>query len=59
MLFPKCNCICDQIYSDFFGSIPNAIFIAYAIAKRSHDELSVCYMTFAYLYNKHSTFVIF
>ncbi len=59
MLFCKCNCICDQIYSDFFGSIPHVIFIAYAIAKRPHDELSVCYMTFAYLYNEHSTFVKF
>ncbi len=59
MLFLKCICIGDKIYSDFFGSIPNAIFIAYAIAKRPHDELSICCMTFAYLYNKHSTFVNF
>jgi hypothetical protein len=26
----------------------NAIFVAYAMVKRSHDELFVCYMTFAY-----------
>ncbi len=43
--------------TDFFGSIPNAIFVAYAIVKKPHDELFICCMTLAYLYNNCSTFV--
>jgi hypothetical protein len=35
----------------------NAIFMAYAMVKRSHDEPFVCYMTFAYLWNNNLTFV--
>jgi hypothetical protein len=38
-----------KIYLDFFGSIPNVIFVVYVIVKGPHDELSICYMTFAYL----------
>ncbi len=36
MLFRKCKCICDQTYLDFSGSIPNVIFVAYAIMKKPH-----------------------
>jgi len=59
ILFWKCSCICDKIYLNFFGSIPNAIFVAYAIVKRLHDELFICCMTLAYLYNNCSAFVNF
>ncbi len=44
-------------YTWIFGSIPNVIFVAYVIVKRPHDELFVCCMTFAYLFNNCSTFV--
>ncbi len=33
------------------------MFIPYNIVKKPHDELSICCMTFAYLYNNYSTFV--
>jgi hypothetical protein len=31
--------------------------IAYAFVKTSHDELFICYITFAYVYNKLFTFI--
>jgi hypothetical protein len=52
MLLNKCNFICDKIYLDFFGSIPNVIFVAYVIVKGPHDELSICCMIF-HIYNKN------
>jgi hypothetical protein len=33
------------------------MFVAYAIVKTPHDELSICYITFAYVYNKLFTFI--
>ncbi len=49
MLLHKYNFICDKIYLDFFGLIPNVIFVAYVIVKGPHDELSICCIIFAYL----------
>ncbi len=59
MLFHTCKHICDKTYLDFFGSIPNAISMVYAIVKRPHHELSICSMMFAYIYNNCSIFVNF
>ncbi len=33
------------------------MFVAYAIVKTPNDELSICYITFAYVYNKLFTIV--
>ncbi len=59
IVFCRCNHICGTIYLDCSGLIPNVISIAYAIVKRPHDELCVCCMTFAYLYNTFSTHINF
>jgi hypothetical protein len=59
IMFHKCDHICGTIYLDCFGLITNVIVVAYAIVKRPHDELSICCMKFAYLYNKFSTIVNF
>ncbi len=58
-IYFKCSHICDQIYFDFFGSIPNVISIANVTVKRPHDELSICCMTFAYLNNNCLTIISF
>jgi hypothetical protein len=39
---------------DFFSSIPSVIFVAYVIVER---PLSICCMTFAYLYNNCSIYI--
>jgi hypothetical protein len=57
MEFCKCVCICVKTYWNFSRSNPNAMFVAYAIVKTPHDELSICYITFAYVYNKLFTFI--
>jgi hypothetical protein len=57
VVFHKCDHICNTIYVDCSGLIPNVIFVAYVIVKKQHDELSICCMTFAYLYNKHVNFL--
>jgi len=59
IVFRKCNHICGIIYLDCFGLITNVISVAYVIVKRPHDELSICCMKLAYLYNKLSTIVNF
>jgi putative flippase GtrA len=33
------------------------MFVAYAFVKTSHDELFICYIIFAYVYNKLFTFI--
>jgi len=33
------------------------MFVAYAIVKTPHDVLSICCITFAYVYNKLFTFI--
>ncbi len=58
LLFWKCNHICDKIYLDFWVN-PKCYIVAYVVVKRLHDELFVCCMTFAYLFNKCSTFFNF
>ncbi len=57
IFFLKRSFICDKIYFDFSGLIPNVIFVVYIVVKRSNHELSICCMKFAYLYNNCSTFV--
>ncbi len=53
MEFPKCVHIFVKTYWDFSRSNSNAMSIAYAIVKtHGHDELSICCITFTYVYNK-------
>jgi hypothetical protein len=59
IVFCRSNHICGTIYLDCSTLIPNVISIAYAIVKRSHDELCVCCMIFVYLYNKFSNHINF
>jgi len=59
MEFCKCVRICVKTYWDFSGSNPNVMFVAYVIVKTPHDELSICCITFAYVYNKLFTFINF
>ncbi len=54
MLFCKYKSSCDKTYLDFFSSIPSVIFVAYVIVER---PLSICCMTFAYLYNNCSIYI--
>jgi hypothetical protein len=37
---------------DYLGSNPNGMSIAYVIVNTLHDELFICYITFAYVYDK-------
>jgi len=53
----KCVHICVKTYWDFLGSNPSTMFVTYAIVKTPYDELSICYITFAYVYNKLFTFI--
>jgi len=57
MEFCKCVRICVKTYWYSLGSNLNIMSIAYVIVKTPYDELSICYITFAYVYNKLFTFI--
>jgi len=46
-----CSHLCQNILR-FFEIKSNAVFVAYAIVNTPHDELSICYIAFVYVYNK-------
>jgi hypothetical protein len=58
MLLCKCNHICATLYIGSSRLSLNVMSTTYVVMKRPHDELSICCMTFTYLYNKCLTLII-
>lgn len=56
MLLCKCSCICGKLQIDCSKLSPK-VTTTYAIIKTQQNELSIYYMTFAYLYNWYLTFI--
>ncbi len=59
MLLWKCDRINGTLLRYCFKLKPNVIFATYVVRKRSQDELSICCMTFAYVYYKCLALIIF